>query len=65
MVLAAAGERPIVGRMMAPLACVRCGAELRPSAKFCDECGSDLRPNAVSATPAEYKQVTAWAETMP
>jgi class 3 adenylate cyclase len=30
--------------MMAPLACVRCGAE--------------LRSNAVSATPAEYKQVT-------
>jgi class 3 adenylate cyclase len=34
---------------------MRCGAELRPSAKFCDECGS---PTAVPGTPAEYKQVT-------
>ena len=41
--------------MAAALACMRCGAELRPSAKFCDECGS---PTAVSGTPAEYKQVT-------
>jgi class 3 adenylate cyclase len=32
-----------------------CGAELRPSAKFCDECGS---PIAVPGPPAEYKQVT-------
>jgi hypothetical protein len=31
------------------------GAELRPSAKFCDECGSLV---AVSGMPAEYKQVT-------
>src|SRR5271169_2398342 len=41
--------------MTAALACMRCGAELRPSANFCDECGS---PTAVSVTPAEYKQVT-------
>ena len=41
--------------MTAALACKRCAAELRPSAKFCDECGS---PTAVSGTPAEYKQVT-------
>ena len=41
--------------MTAALACMRCGAELRPSAKFCDECGS---PTAVPGTPAEYKQVT-------
>ncbi|HZE17403.1 MAG TPA: adenylate/guanylate cyclase domain-containing protein, partial [Mycobacterium sp.] len=41
--------------MMAALACMTCGAELRSSAKFCDECGS---PIAVSGTPAEYKQVT-------
>jgi class 3 adenylate cyclase len=34
---------------------VTCGAELRPTAKFCDECGS---PIAVQGTPAEYKQVT-------
>jgi class 3 adenylate cyclase len=40
--------------MTAALACMRCGAELRPSANFCDECGS---PTAVSG-PAEYKQVT-------
>jgi class 3 adenylate cyclase len=41
--------------MTAALACARCAAELRPTAKFCDECGS---PTAVSGTPAEYKQVT-------
>ena len=41
--------------MTAALACVRCGAELRLSAKFCDECGS---PTAVPSAPAEYKQVT-------
>src|SRR6202453_4720928 len=41
--------------MTTALACTRCGAELRLSAKFCDECGS---PTAVSCTPAEYKQVT-------
>jgi class 3 adenylate cyclase len=41
--------------MTAALACEKCRAELRPSAKFCDECGS---PTAVSVTPAEYKQVT-------
>ena len=41
--------------MTAALTCMRCGAELRPSAKFCDECGS---PTAVPGTPAEYKQVT-------
>ncbi|OBI88687.1 adenylate/guanylate cyclase domain-containing protein [Mycobacterium sp. 1245805.9] len=41
--------------MTAALACPRCAAELRPSAKFCDECGS---PTAVPSTPAEYKQVT-------
>jgi class 3 adenylate cyclase len=41
--------------MTAALACLTCGAELRPSAKFCDECGSRI---AVSGTPAEYKQVT-------
>ena len=34
---------------------MRCDAELRPTAKFCDECGS---PTAASVTPAEYKQVT-------
>jgi class 3 adenylate cyclase len=34
---------------------MRCGAELRPTAKFCDECGS---ATAVPGTPAEYKQVT-------
>src|SRR5271156_3387299 len=37
------------------LGCMRCGAELRPSAKFCDECGSPTTP---SGAPAEYKQVT-------
>jgi class 3 adenylate cyclase len=41
--------------MTAALSCTRCGAELRPTAKFCDECGS---PTAVSGTSAEYKQVT-------
>ena len=41
--------------MRAALACLTCGTELRPSAKFCDECGS---PTAASGTPAEYKQVT-------
>jgi predicted amidophosphoribosyltransferase len=41
--------------MTAALACARCGADLRPSAKFCDECGS---PIAASSTSAEYKQVT-------
>ena len=41
--------------MTAALACTRCAAELRPTAKFCDECGS---PTGVSAQPAEYKQVT-------
>src|SRR6201997_3955538 len=41
--------------MTAALACMRCGAELRPTAKFCDECAS---PTAVSGAPAEYKQVT-------
>ena len=37
------------------MACMKCGAELRPTAKFCDECGS---PTAVPGTSAEYKQVT-------
>src|SRR5271166_856686 len=41
--------------MTAALACMKCGAELRPTAKFCDECGS---PTAVPGTSAEYKQVT-------
>src|SRR5262249_5495842 len=41
--------------MTAALACMKCGAELRPTAKFCDECGS---PIALSDTTAEYKQVT-------
>ena len=41
--------------MTAALTCMKCDAELRPSAKFCDECGS---PTTVSGTPAEYKQVT-------
>ncbi|MGB9224275.1 AAA family ATPase [Mycobacterium sp.] len=41
--------------MTAALACTRCAAELRPTAKFCDECGS---PTGVSAQPAEFKQVT-------
>src|SRR5271155_1129913 len=41
--------------MTAALACMRCGAELRPTAKFCDECGSPTTP---SGAPAEYKQVT-------
>ena len=44
--------------MTAALNCTRCGAELRPTAKFCDECGCELGPAAVSGTPAEYKQVT-------
>ena len=49
-------DPPIGGAgMTAALACLTCGAELQPSAKFCDECGS---PIAVSSTPAEYKQVT-------
>ena len=42
-------------RMTAALTCTRCGAELRPSAKFCDACGSLLTG---SRTWAEYKQVT-------
>jgi rRNA maturation endonuclease Nob1 len=42
--------------MTAALACVTCGAELRPTAKFCDECGSQIAVPAT--TPAEYKQVT-------
>ena len=37
---------------------MRCGSELRPTAKFCDECGSGLRSTPVSGMPAEYKQVT-------
>ena len=41
--------------MTTAVTCLTCGAELRPTAKFCDECGS---PTAVSSTPAEYKQVT-------
>ncbi|OBI94969.1 cyclase [Mycobacterium alsense] len=41
--------------MTAALACARCAAELRPTAKFCDECGS---PTAAPGAPAEYKQVT-------
>jgi class 3 adenylate cyclase len=41
--------------MTAALACARCAAALRPTAKFCDECGS---PTAVPGPPAEYKQVT-------
>jgi adenylate cyclase len=41
--------------MTAALACLTCGTELRPSAKFCDECGS---PTAAPGAPAEYKQVT-------
>ncbi|WP_232001166.1 adenylate/guanylate cyclase domain-containing protein, partial [Mycobacterium sp. 1165178.9] len=39
----------------AEAACSACGITLRATAKFCDECGS---PTAVSAKPAEYKQVT-------
>ena len=42
--------------MTAALTCTRCGAELRPTAKFCDECGSP-QPRC-PGTPAEYKQVT-------
>ncbi len=41
--------------MTAALTCMRCGAELRPTAKFCDECGS---ATSIPGTPAEYKQVT-------
>jgi len=41
--------------MTAALTCARCGAELRPSAKFCDECGTAVTK---AAQPAEYKQVT-------
>lgn len=52
--LSSPGKRPIVSRMTAALACARCTAELRPTAKFCDECGSPTTPGA----PAEYKQVT-------
>jgi class 3 adenylate cyclase len=40
------------------LTCQKCGAELRPTAKFCDECGLELRPAAVPGKSAEYKQVT-------
>jgi ribosomal protein L40E len=49
---------PILEPMIGALTCMRCGADLRPSAKFCDECGLELRLTAVSGTPAEYKQVT-------
>ncbi len=41
--------------MTAAVTCAKCGAGLRPTAKFCDECGS---PTAVSGIAAEYKQVT-------
>lgn len=41
--------------MAAGVACGSCGTGLRENAKFCDECGS---PTAVSADPAQYKQVT-------
>ncbi|WP_156689706.1 AAA family ATPase [Mycobacterium sp. Marseille-P9652] len=41
--------------MTAALACTKCAAELRPTAKFCDECGT---PTEVPGAPAEYKQVT-------
>jgi RNA polymerase subunit RPABC4/transcription elongation factor Spt4 len=41
--------------MTAALACTRCSAELRPTAKLCDECGS---PTAAPGATAEYKQVT-------
>ncbi len=41
--------------MTAALACTRCAAELRPTAKFCDECGS---ATAAPGGVAEYKQVT-------
>jgi class 3 adenylate cyclase len=41
--------------MTAALSCMRCSAELRPNAKFCNECGTST---AVSGTAAEYKQVT-------
>ncbi len=40
--------------MKVALTCARCGAELRPTAKFCDECGTPME----SGAPAEYKQVT-------
>jgi class 3 adenylate cyclase len=49
---------PIVGPMTAALTCTRCGAELRPTAKFCDECGCELGSPTESGAPAEYKQVT-------
>ncbi|HYQ34780.1 MAG TPA: zinc-ribbon domain-containing protein [Mycobacterium sp.] len=32
--------------MTAALACTRCSAELRPTAKFCDECGSPTAARA-------------------
>jgi class 3 adenylate cyclase len=41
--------------MAVALTCVRCRAELRPTAKFCHECGS---PTTVPSAAAEYKQVT-------
>jgi class 3 adenylate cyclase len=37
------------------VACRLCGTGLRDNANFCDECGAST---AVSADPAEYKQVT-------
>ena len=49
------GQRPIVRRVTAALACTRCSAELRLTAKFCDECGS---PTAAPGATAEYQQVT-------
>jgi class 3 adenylate cyclase len=41
--------------MMVAVACMTCGTELRPSAKFCEECGS---PTAAPGTAAGYKQLT-------
>jgi len=41
--------------MPVTLACINCGAELRPNAKFCHKCGGQV---AAAGTLAEYKQVT-------
>ncbi|GFG53904.1 cyclase [Mycolicibacterium agri] len=43
------------GELTAKLICGSCGAQARPSGKFCSECGAALRQATRSA---EYKQVT-------
>lgn len=41
--------------MPVTFACMSCGAELPPNARFCDKCGGQV---GASGTLAEYKQVT-------